>query len=84
MLELLETNAGGLRDLTTAVASQFDESTPDSDGVRYIEVAGDALKAGQELLFFRARGGDRPAQGGSERRRRDRSSALREGTRASG
>ncbi len=48
----LELNAGALDDLTTKVCIAFDESTPDSDGVRYIEVAGDASLGGQELFLF--------------------------------
>ena len=53
LVALLEANAGGLRDLTTAVAGQFDDSTPDSEGVRYIEVAGDASRESNELLLFK-------------------------------
>jgi triacylglycerol lipase len=48
----LELNAGALHDLTTTVCIVFDAATPDSDGVRYIEVAGDASQGGQELLLF--------------------------------
>jgi triacylglycerol lipase len=52
LAKLLETNAGGLNDLTTPVAIQFDETTPDVEGVRYVEVAGDASQGGQELFLF--------------------------------
>ncbi len=53
LADMLQNNAGALRDLTTPVAIQFDEATPDSDGVRYIEVAGDSSQGGSELLFFK-------------------------------
>jgi triacylglycerol lipase len=52
LLQQLERNAGALHDLTTEFGVQFDESTPDNDGVRYVEVAGDAAQGGHELLFF--------------------------------
>jgi triacylglycerol lipase len=52
LLRQLERNAGALHDLTTEVGVQFDESTPDDDGVRYVEVAGDAAKGGHELFLF--------------------------------
>jgi triacylglycerol lipase len=48
----LESNTEALRDLTTAVCSVFDDSTHDTGGVRYINVAGDAAKGGNELLLF--------------------------------
>ncbi|HXH36996.1 MAG TPA: hypothetical protein VNN08_00065 [Thermoanaerobaculia bacterium] len=48
----LERNAGALHDLTTDVGSHFDASTPDVDGVRYIQVAGDASQGGTELILF--------------------------------
>jgi triacylglycerol lipase len=53
LVDLFQANAGGLRDLTTAVGSQFDDATPDSDGLRYIEVAGDASQESNELLLFK-------------------------------
>jgi triacylglycerol lipase len=53
VVALLESNAGGLRDLTTTIAIQFDESTPNDEAVRYIEVAGDASKGGHTLLLFK-------------------------------
>jgi triacylglycerol lipase len=34
------------------VGIRFDESTPDRDGVRYVEVAGDASRGGHELFLF--------------------------------
>jgi triacylglycerol lipase len=52
LVRQLETNAGALHDLTTDVCTHFDDSTPDVDGVRYIEVAGDASKGGHELFLF--------------------------------
>ena len=51
--EQLQGNSEALRDLTTAVASQFDAATPDAAGVRYVEVAGDASRGGEELFLFR-------------------------------
>lgn len=77
--ELLESNAGALRDLTTKVATQFDAATPDSDAVRYIEVAGDASKGGQELLLFRLAAAIGQLKGEVNDGVVTRSSALREG-----
>jgi triacylglycerol lipase len=48
----LECNVGALHDLTTESASHRDDVTPDVDGVRYIDVAGDASKGGHELFFL--------------------------------
>jgi triacylglycerol lipase len=48
----LQQNLGALHDLTTAVGLQFDDSTPDVPGVRYLEVAGDASRGGHELFLF--------------------------------
>jgi triacylglycerol lipase len=48
----LKNNAGAMRDLTTAACIAFDESTPDASSVRYINVAGDASKAGNELFLL--------------------------------
>ena len=53
LVDLFQANAGGLQDLTTAVGSQFDDATPDCDGVRYIEVAGDASRENRQLLLFK-------------------------------
>jgi triacylglycerol lipase len=53
VVDVLRHNAGGLHDLTTAFGEQFDATTPDVPGVRYIEVAGDASRGGDELLLFR-------------------------------
>jgi triacylglycerol lipase len=53
LVDLFQANAGGLRDLTTAVGGRFDDATPDSDGVRYIEVAGDASRENRQLLLFK-------------------------------
>ena len=47
----LESNTEALHDLTTEVCSAFDDATPDAPTVRYINVAGDASK-GNELLLF--------------------------------
>ena len=44
-------NAGALHDLTTEGGQQFDRDTPDAKGVRYIEVAGDATKGKESILF---------------------------------
>ena len=52
LVQAFAKNAGGLNDLTTAVAIEFDRTTPDANGVRYIEVAGDASKGGHELFLF--------------------------------
>ena len=80
LVALLETNAGGLRDLTTTVAIQFDESTPNVDGVRYIEVAGDASKGGHTLLLFQLAALIGQLEGEVNDGVVTRSSALREGT----
>jgi len=50
--EKLENNAPALNDLTTKVCIAFDEATLDAPSVRYINVAGDASKGGNELLLF--------------------------------
>jgi len=47
----LGSNTEALHDLTTEVCSAFDDATPDAPTVRYINVAGDASK-GNELLLF--------------------------------
>lgn len=44
--------APALADLTTEAAARFDRETPDVPGVRYIEVAGDAVRAGKGLFVF--------------------------------
>jgi triacylglycerol lipase len=80
LVALLQTNAGGLRDLTTTVASQFDDSTPNAEGVRYIEVAGDASKGGHELLLFKLATLIGQLKGEINDGVVTRSSALREGT----
>jgi triacylglycerol lipase len=48
----LESNTEALHDLTTEVCRAFDDATPDAPSVRYINVAGDAAKGGNELLLF--------------------------------
>lgn len=52
LVDQLESNAGALHDLTTDFGKHFDETTPDVEGVRYIEVAGDASHGSHELLLF--------------------------------
>ena len=52
LVEALQRNAGALHDVTTSVAAQFDEATPDAPNVRYIHVAGDASEGGHELFLF--------------------------------
>ena len=79
LVELLQRNAGGLRDLTTAAAIQFDEATPDSEGVRYIEVAGDASRAGHQLWLYRLASAIGRINGEVNDGVVTRSSALREG-----
>lgn len=44
---------GGLIDLTTKAAEKFNEEIKDIEGIRYIEVAGDAAKASEGLIFFK-------------------------------
>jgi triacylglycerol lipase len=51
LVEQLEANAA-LHDLTTKGGIHFDETTGDVDGVRYIEVAGDASQGSHGLLLF--------------------------------
>jgi triacylglycerol lipase len=48
----LERNVGALHDLTTGAGRHFDETTHDVEGVRYIQVAGDANGGGHELVLF--------------------------------
>jgi triacylglycerol lipase len=79
LVELLQNNAGALRDLTTPVGIQFDQATPDADGVRYIEVAGDASQAGHSLLLFKLAAAIGQIQGEVNDGVVTRSSALREG-----
>jgi triacylglycerol lipase len=52
LLKVLKKNAGAFEDLTTRICIPFDDSTDDVDGVRYIEIAGDASQAPHELLLF--------------------------------
>jgi triacylglycerol lipase len=53
LLQILQTNAGALHDLTTEAGSRFNESTPDAKGVRYLNVAGDASRGGYKLFLFK-------------------------------
>jgi triacylglycerol lipase len=52
ILAALRAKVGAFRDLTTRKCIAFDDSTGDAPGVRYIEVAGDASKASNELGLF--------------------------------
>jgi triacylglycerol lipase len=52
LLDKLASNAPALHDLTTEAGAHFDDTTPDAESVRYIEVAGDASKGGHELFLF--------------------------------
>jgi len=79
LVALLQANAGGLRGLTTAVAGQFDDATPDSAGVRYIEVAGDASRESNELWLFKLASASGRIRGEVNDGVVTRSSALRPG-----
>jgi len=48
----LEHTAGAVHDLSTEFCVQFDKDTPDHAQIRYINVAGDASKAGNELFLM--------------------------------
>jgi triacylglycerol lipase len=48
----LKSNLAALNDLTTAIGVEFDKKTPDANGVRYFNIAGDASRAGHQLLLF--------------------------------
>src|ERR1051326_663341 len=52
LLKLLDRDLGALRNLTTDSCRQFNQETPDVDGVRYLEIAGTAPKDGSELLLL--------------------------------
>jgi len=52
VVDHLRANSEALRDLRTDVGRHFDDTTPDMPGVRYINVAGDASRGGNELLLF--------------------------------
>jgi triacylglycerol lipase len=52
ILAVLRAKVGAFRDLTTSRCIAFDDSTRDAPGVRYMEVAGDASRAGSELILF--------------------------------
>jgi triacylglycerol lipase len=51
--EAFQGAAPALRNLTTEACERFNQETPDVKGVRYIEVAADALKAGNGLFLFK-------------------------------
>jgi triacylglycerol lipase len=48
----LEAKTGAIHELTTSFCADFDQKTPDRQGIRYINVAGDASRAGNELLLL--------------------------------
>lgn len=52
IMKQLQANAGAVHDLTTDSCRQFNIDTPDLDGVRYLEIAGDAPQDGSELLLY--------------------------------
>jgi triacylglycerol lipase len=52
IMKQLQANAGAVHDLTTDSCRQFNIDTPDVDGVRYFEIAGDAPQDGSELLLY--------------------------------
>ena len=79
LVEAFRAHAGGLDDLTTKSGIQFDESTPDANGVTYIEVAGDASQGGHELFFFTLAAAIGRLRGEVNDGIVTRSSALREG-----
>jgi triacylglycerol lipase len=79
LVRMLERNAGGLHDLTTPVGIHFDETTPDVDGVRYLEVAGDASQGGHELYLFQLAAVIGRLQGAVNDGVVTRTSALRDG-----
>jgi triacylglycerol lipase len=51
-LPFLHADAGAFHDLTTAACAQFNATTPDVVGVRYLEIAGDPSHGGHELLLL--------------------------------
>jgi triacylglycerol lipase len=51
-LTICRLDVDGLQNLTTDSVRQFNKDTPDVEGIRYIDVAGDASKGGHELLLF--------------------------------
>ena len=52
LVNQLRHNAGAVQDLTTKACKEFNQKTPDIQGVRYINVAGDASKTSHELALF--------------------------------
>jgi len=52
IMKQLQENAGAMHDLTTDACRQFNIDTPDVEGVRYLEIAGDAPQDDSELLLF--------------------------------
>jgi triacylglycerol lipase len=49
----LTSQTDAIRNLTTEFCTQFNQTTPDSGTVRYINVAGDASRTDSELPFFK-------------------------------
>jgi len=80
LVQALQNNAGGLHDLTTPVAIDREAATPDVDGVRYIEVAGDASRGSHELLLFQVAAAIGELRGELNDGVVTRGSALRNGT----
>jgi triacylglycerol lipase len=79
LVDLLQNNAPALHDLTTTESIPRDQATPDLDGVRYIDVAGDASQAGHELWLFQLARAIGQIQGETNDGVVTRSSALCEG-----
>jgi triacylglycerol lipase len=53
LMKQLQENAGSVHDLTTDSCRQFNIDTPDmKEGVKYLEIAGEAPQDGSELLLF--------------------------------
>jgi triacylglycerol lipase len=52
IVKQLGRNAGALHELTTGFVEHFDDTTPNVQGVRYINIAGDASRGGHELFLF--------------------------------
>lgn len=52
IMKQLQENAGAVHDLTTDACRQFNIDTPDVNGVRYLEIVGDAPQDGSELLLY--------------------------------
>ncbi|MCX7097810.1 MAG: hypothetical protein NTV43_07905 [Methylococcales bacterium] len=53
LAQQMEANFGALYEMGTEAGCHFDDTTPDVEGVRYIEVAGDAAKGGNAQMLFK-------------------------------